>query len=187
MASFWFLDTLALYMLRYKEELDEYYMAVLISWLAGEIKLLRGNEIIKTFEFIYLFIFFLYYRSIYNLFIYKIRSIQGKNFFKRWRIFLSQLVTKYLNRIEYRIGRKLCMKWKKRWRRMNRWKGRFVQSCKFLLSVFNNGLYTFVRSLQDCISQEETKFLSNIDPVLVLNIIIDSTYDMWVHFLKWNI
>lgn len=41
MASFWFLDTLAFYMLRYKEELDEYYMAVLISWLAGEIKLLR--------------------------------------------------------------------------------------------------------------------------------------------------
>lgn len=48
MASFWFLDTLAFYMLRYKEELDEYYMAVLISWLAGEIKLLRGNEIIEN-------------------------------------------------------------------------------------------------------------------------------------------
>ncbi|XP_006563551.2 uncharacterized protein LOC100578249 isoform X2 [Apis mellifera] len=44
MASFWFLDTLAFYMLRYKEELDEYYMAVLISWLAGEIKLLRDKK-----------------------------------------------------------------------------------------------------------------------------------------------
>ena len=57
MASFWFLDTLAFYMLRYKEELDEYYMAVLISWLAGEIKLLRGNEIIEN-VWVYLFIFF---------------------------------------------------------------------------------------------------------------------------------
>lgn len=60
-----------------------------------------------------------------------------------------------------------------------------MQSCKFLLSVFNNGLYTFVRSLQDCISQEETKFLSNIDPVLVLNIIIDSTYDMYANELRY--
>ncbi|XP_031773878.1 uncharacterized protein LOC105736093 isoform X1 [Apis florea] len=44
MASFWFLDTLALYMLRYKEELDECYMAVLISWLTGEMKLLRDKK-----------------------------------------------------------------------------------------------------------------------------------------------
>lgn len=63
MASFWFLDTLALYMLRYKDELDEYYMAVLISWLTGEMKLLRGNEIIKRsslFYFIYIYIFLLF-------------------------------------------------------------------------------------------------------------------------------
>lgn len=70
MASFWFLDTLALYMLRYKEELDEYYMAVLISWLAGEIKLLRGNEIIKTFEFIYLFFFFFYIIVLFITYLY---------------------------------------------------------------------------------------------------------------------
>lgn len=36
----------------------------------------------------------------------------------------------------------------------------------------------FARSLQESISQEDMKFLSNIDPLSVLNIIIDATYDM---------
>ncbi|XP_076480858.1 uncharacterized protein LOC117166289 isoform X2 [Bombus vancouverensis nearcticus] len=44
MASFWFLDTLVLYMIRYRENLDEYYMSVLVSWLAGEIRLLRDRK-----------------------------------------------------------------------------------------------------------------------------------------------
>ncbi|XP_071866306.1 uncharacterized protein isoform X2 [Bombus fervidus] len=44
MASFWFLDTLVLYMVRYRENLDEYYMSVLVSWLAGEIRLLRDRK-----------------------------------------------------------------------------------------------------------------------------------------------
>lgn len=41
MASFWFLDTLALYAARHRGDLDEHYASVLISWLAGEIRLLR--------------------------------------------------------------------------------------------------------------------------------------------------
>ncbi|KAF3420957.1 hypothetical protein E2986_10456 [Frieseomelitta varia] len=44
MASFWFLDTLALYAIRHRRDLDEYCTSVLISWLAGEIRLLRGNQ-----------------------------------------------------------------------------------------------------------------------------------------------
>lgn len=47
MPAFWFLDTLALHVLRYKQDLDEYYIGVLISWLAGEIRLLRGNKLIE--------------------------------------------------------------------------------------------------------------------------------------------
>lgn len=43
MISFWFLDTLADQVLRHKKNLGEYYTTVLISWLTGEIKLIRGN------------------------------------------------------------------------------------------------------------------------------------------------
>lgn len=41
-AAFWFLDTIALQVLRYRDNLDDHYRSVLISWLAGEMKLIRG-------------------------------------------------------------------------------------------------------------------------------------------------
>jgi len=44
-AAFWFLDIIALQVLRYKNCLDDHYRSVLISWLAGEMKLIRGNFI----------------------------------------------------------------------------------------------------------------------------------------------
>ncbi|CAK9824747.1 hypothetical protein ANTRET_LOCUS2864 [Anthophora retusa] len=44
MPSFWLLDTLALQALRYKNDLDEYSIGLLISWLAGEIMLLRERK-----------------------------------------------------------------------------------------------------------------------------------------------
>ncbi|CAL7938198.1 unnamed protein product [Xylocopa violacea] len=43
-ASFWFLDTLAGQVLRYRDDLDEYYVGILISWLTGEINLLRDRK-----------------------------------------------------------------------------------------------------------------------------------------------
>lgn len=42
-AAFWFLDNIALQVLRYKTCLDDHYRSILISWLAGEMKLIRGN------------------------------------------------------------------------------------------------------------------------------------------------
>ncbi|XP_024936208.1 uncharacterized protein LOC107263066 [Cephus cinctus] len=44
MAAFWFLDFVALLLLRYKENLDLLDRGVLVSWLAGEILLIRENE-----------------------------------------------------------------------------------------------------------------------------------------------
>ncbi|XP_015437924.1 PREDICTED: uncharacterized protein LOC107193056 [Dufourea novaeangliae] len=44
MASFWFLDTLALHVHRQKKTLDHYYLSVLISWLAGEMTLIRDKK-----------------------------------------------------------------------------------------------------------------------------------------------
>jgi len=44
-AAFWFLDIVALQVLHYKNCLDDHYRSILISWLAGEMKLIRGDFI----------------------------------------------------------------------------------------------------------------------------------------------
>ncbi|XP_076235580.1 uncharacterized protein LOC143179982 [Calliopsis andreniformis] len=44
MASYWFLDTIALHVLRYQKDLDEFYLTVLISWLIGEMTLIRDRK-----------------------------------------------------------------------------------------------------------------------------------------------
>ncbi|XP_078053491.1 uncharacterized protein LOC144478961 [Augochlora pura] len=45
MASFWFLDTMALQVLKNKETLDDYCLGVLVSWLAGEMMLVREKKL----------------------------------------------------------------------------------------------------------------------------------------------
>ncbi|KAG6794932.1 hypothetical protein HZU73_09382 [Apis mellifera caucasica] len=132
MASFWFLDTLAFYMLRYKEELDEYYMAVLISWLAGEIKLLRDKKCTRK-EF---------FQEMKNIFITVGNKISQQNRIPYW----EEIVCEMKEEIEENES---------------------------------------MKSLEECVSQENTKFLSNIDPVSVLNIIIDTTYDMYANELRY--
>jgi hypothetical protein len=43
-AAFWFLDALALQVLRYNNHLDDHGRSALISWLAGEMMLIRGAK-----------------------------------------------------------------------------------------------------------------------------------------------
>ncbi|XP_017889352.1 uncharacterized protein LOC108630525 [Ceratina calcarata] len=43
-ASFWLLDSLALQTLKYKKDLNNYYMGVLVNWLTGTIRLLRDRR-----------------------------------------------------------------------------------------------------------------------------------------------
>ncbi|CAL1673604.1 unnamed protein product [Lasius platythorax] len=59
-AAFWFLDTIALQVLRYKNCLDDHYRSVLISWLAGEMKLIRDEKLSREDFFKKMKIFFLY-------------------------------------------------------------------------------------------------------------------------------
>ncbi|XP_012344891.1 uncharacterized protein LOC105736093 isoform X2 [Apis florea] len=135
MASFWFLDTLALYMLRYKEELDECYMAVLISWLTGEMKLLRDKKYTRK-EF---------FQEMKNIFIVVGNKISQQNRIPYWEEIVYEM--------------KEEMK--------------------------ENESMNESKSLQESISQEDMKFLSNIDPLSVLNIIIDATYDMYANELRY--
>ncbi|XP_035739662.1 uncharacterized protein LOC118449328 [Vespa mandarinia] len=44
LASFWFLDILALQILRNNDVFDDYSRAIFISWLVGEIQLIRDNK-----------------------------------------------------------------------------------------------------------------------------------------------
>ncbi|KAL2737933.1 hypothetical protein V1478_002019 [Vespula squamosa] len=44
LASFWFLDILALQILRNNDVLDDYTRVIFISWLVGEIQLIRDNK-----------------------------------------------------------------------------------------------------------------------------------------------
>ncbi|KYN00622.1 hypothetical protein ALC62_08589 [Cyphomyrmex costatus] len=44
-AAFWFLDIVALQVLRYKNCLDGHYRSILIIWLAGDMKLIREKKI----------------------------------------------------------------------------------------------------------------------------------------------
>ncbi|XP_032680063.1 uncharacterized protein LOC116848271 [Odontomachus brunneus] len=50
-AAFWFLDTIALQVLRYRDNLDDHYRSVLISWLAGEMKLIRDKKLLREYFF----------------------------------------------------------------------------------------------------------------------------------------
>ncbi|XP_036142548.1 uncharacterized protein LOC105835831 isoform X1 [Monomorium pharaonis] len=59
-AAFWFLDILALQILRYKNCLDDYYKSVLISWLVGEMKLIRDRKLLRKDFFKEMRILFLY-------------------------------------------------------------------------------------------------------------------------------
>ncbi|KYM88893.1 hypothetical protein ALC53_02659 [Atta colombica] len=59
-AAFWFLDIVALQVLRYKNCLDDHYRSILISWLAGEMKLIRDKQLLRENFFKEMRILFLY-------------------------------------------------------------------------------------------------------------------------------
>ncbi|XP_011878803.1 PREDICTED: uncharacterized protein LOC105568049 [Vollenhovia emeryi] len=46
-AALWFLDILALQVIRYKNCLDDHYRSILISWLVGEMKLIRDKKLLR--------------------------------------------------------------------------------------------------------------------------------------------
>ncbi|XP_050449690.1 uncharacterized protein LOC126850588 [Cataglyphis hispanica] len=59
-AAFWFLNTIALQLLHYKNCLDDHHISVLISWLAGEMKLIRDKKLSREDFFKEMRIYFLF-------------------------------------------------------------------------------------------------------------------------------
>ncbi|XP_071625511.1 uncharacterized protein [Temnothorax longispinosus] len=59
-AAFWFLDIVALQVLRYKNCLDDHHRSILISWLVGEMKLIRDKKLLREDFFKEMRILFLY-------------------------------------------------------------------------------------------------------------------------------
>lgn len=96
-AAFWFLDAVALQVLRYKDDLDDHYRSVLIGWLAGEMKLIRGirirgylsNQIF--FEIVLcLFLFFFFKTAHFFL----DRKLSREDFFKEMRLLFLYVADK---------------------------------------------------------------------------------------------
>ncbi|XP_076480856.1 uncharacterized protein LOC117166289 isoform X1 [Bombus vancouverensis nearcticus] len=139
MASFWFLDTLVLYMIRYRENLDEYYMSVLVSWLAGEIRLLRDRK--HTREG--------FFRDLKNIFIAAANKISEQKQMPYW----DEIVD------EREAGEEIEER----------------------LSTGNQS----IRSLREPSSQADIKLSGTIDPVSVLDIVIEATYDMYANELRY--
>ncbi|KAG7189946.1 hypothetical protein KM043_006106 [Ampulex compressa] len=52
MVQFWFLDTLSLELLRHEADLDDDYTVLLISWLAGEMELIRDRGLSRKSFFL---------------------------------------------------------------------------------------------------------------------------------------
>ncbi|XP_050593933.1 uncharacterized protein LOC126923985 [Bombus affinis] len=139
MASFWFLDTLVFYTIRYRENLDEYYTSVLVSWLAGEIRLLRDRK--HTREG--------FFRELKSIFIAAANKISEQKQMPYW----DEIVE------EREAGEEIEER----------------------LSTGNQS----IRSLREPSSEADVKLSDTIDPVSVLDIVIEATYDMYANELRY--
>ncbi|XP_043526448.1 uncharacterized protein LOC122537392 [Frieseomelitta varia] len=133
MASFWFLDTLALYAIRHRRDLDEYCTSVLISWLAGEIRLLRDRK--HTRED--------FFREMRSIFAVAADKISEQNRVPYW----DEIVDEYDDSRD----------------ETEETGGESIRSSR----------------------QDDVRFSSNIDPGLVLDIVIEDTYDMYANELRY--
>ncbi|XP_017758033.1 PREDICTED: uncharacterized protein LOC108549250 [Eufriesea mexicana] len=141
MPSFWFLDTLALHALRYKQDLDEYYMGVLVSWLAGEIRLLRDRKHTRK-EF---------FKEMKDIFNAATNKVSEQKRLPYW----NEIVSLYDRDTQEEMEEKL--------------------------STRNQSM----ESIREPSSREAFKFSSNIDPIFVLDIVIEATYSMYANELRY--
>ncbi|XP_017796590.1 PREDICTED: uncharacterized protein LOC108577882 [Habropoda laboriosa] len=142
MPAFWFLDTLALQTLRYKNDLDEYSVGVLISWLSGEMILLRDRRYTRE-EF---------FREMKIIFTAACEKIREKKRLLHWEETMSEFHDA-------------------------------EEEAEDQLSSGDRSM----KSLQEPSSRESVETSSSIDPYLVLDIVIDSTYNMYGNELRYDL
>ncbi|XP_043265712.1 uncharacterized protein LOC122405215 isoform X1 [Colletes gigas] len=160
MAAFWFLDTLALHVLRQKQKLDDYYLSVLISWLAGEMTLIRDRKLSRE-EFLE----------------------EMKNIFKTVAIRVSEE-----NRVPY-WDEIVCD---------NDTEATEHSVDNLLPAQMESNQQVSTKNLQKkqpkeyedaslSMSEETNKSSSNVDPVVALDIVIESTYNMYANEFRYSL
>ncbi|XP_076376774.1 uncharacterized protein LOC143259233 [Megalopta genalis] len=140
MASFWFLDTMAHQVLKNKENLDDYCLGVLVSWLAGEMMLIREKKLPRE-EF---------FRLMKKIFQAAGNKIPDKNRCPYW----DEVVAK--------------------------------QPEESLFEATQSDVDKKESASEDGRDETET-FLSNVDPVVVLDTVMESTYAMYANELRYTL
>nr|XP_012143901.1 PREDICTED: uncharacterized protein LOC100875525 [Megachile rotundata]XP_012143902.1 PREDICTED: uncharacterized protein LOC100875525 [Megachile rotundata] len=155
MASFWFLDMLALQILHHHKDLDEHHISVLISWLIGEITLLRDRKCSRE-EF---------FKEMEEIFMVATDEISEQNKLLYW----DEVV--YENNAEEGIEEEETQNSIFR-----------EESAKTLQKGQPKELGS---NEELSPSQDTTKFSINVDPLFALNKVIESTYDMYANELRY--
>ncbi|XP_076677970.1 uncharacterized protein LOC143374031 [Andrena cerasifolii] len=137
MASFWFLETIALHVLRYQRDLDDYYLSVLVSWLAGEMTLIRDKKHPRE-EF---------FGEMKEIFDTAADRMSEQNRLPYWHEILGKIETEDED----------------------------VEGEEELSA----------EDQPSSVGEETSEFSSEVDPVLALNIVIVSTYDMYASELRY--
>ncbi|XP_054006692.1 uncharacterized protein LOC128891295 [Hylaeus anthracinus] len=181
MASFWFLDTLALQVLQNKKNLDGYYLSVLISWLAGEMTLIRDKKHPRE-------TFLEEMKEIFNVAASKVTE---ENRVPYWDEIVSNDDTEKAEVEEHSVNdqRSSILNESKRESTKNLQKRQSKESRSNVKKEVNRK-ETFSDSLENpssSVSEEIEKPFSNVDPILALDALMECTYDMYANEFRYTL
>nr|XP_034179205.1 uncharacterized protein LOC117603812 [Osmia lignaria] len=159
MASFWFLNMLALQLLYHHKDLDEHHLGVLISWLIGEITLLRERHHSRE-EF---------FKEMREIFMAAAEEVSNQDRLLYWDEIMYESDAEEETEEEEEYTKDLQ---KEQFNEPRRNVGKSEQTLK---SQFSSLL------------QETPKHSSNIDPLFALEKVIESTYNMYANELRYSL
>ncbi|XP_076650283.1 uncharacterized protein LOC143357646 [Halictus rubicundus] len=162
MAAFWFLDTLALQVLKHRTNLDENYLSVLVSWLAGEMMLIREKKLPRE-EFI---------RLMKELFHQAANNISEKNRCPYW------------DEIEWEKPEETDVDERKddQDAALEDFQQTSMKKYRTSKSIVDKK-GSFSSNGED----EFEPFLSDVDPLVALDALMESTYDMYANELRYEL
>ncbi|XP_076630322.1 uncharacterized protein LOC143346265 isoform X1 [Colletes latitarsis] len=178
MAAFWFLDTLALHVLRQKQKLDGYYLSVLISWLAGEMTLIRDRKLSRE-EFL---------EEMKNIFKTVAIRVSEENRVPYWDEIVCDNDTEATEHSADNLS-PTQMESNQQVSTKNLQKKQPKESPGNAKGEVNKK-ETFSEGFEDTslsMSEETKKSFSNVDPVVALDIVIESTYNMYANEFRYSL
>ncbi|XP_034179205.2 uncharacterized protein LOC117603812 [Osmia lignaria lignaria] len=159
MASFWFLNMLALQLLYRHKDLDEHHLGVLISWLIGEITLLRERHHSRE-EF---------FKEMREIFMAAAEEVSNQDRLLYWDEIMYESDAEEETEEEEEYTKHLQ-------------KGQFNESRRNVGKSEQT-----LKSQFSSLLQETPKHSSNIDPLFALEKVIESTYNMYANELRYSL